>query len=122
MLARRRVGSGEDDGALASSAISCLPVQRGVGGRADHKAHSLAWRQVSGGANDGASALWAIPDLLAELAAGRRTVFACCRDTSRRPGGRWCLDIVVCPLRARVTAAVAGQRTVPWQYLPSLAL
>ena len=97
MVARRQVGGGEED--------SCSPARGRVGGRADHKAHSLAWRQVSGGANDGASALGGIPNLLAELAAGRRMVLARCRDTSRRLGGRWCLGIVVCHLLACKAAA-----------------
>ena len=101
LVVATQVGGWADDGAWASLSVTC----------------SLVRQRRLAGADDGASALWAILDLLAELAAGRRTVLACCRDTSRRLGGLWCLGFVVCPLLARATAAVAGWRTVPWHHL-----
>ncbi len=83
-------------GALALLSVPCLLLQQQRLVRADN----------------GASALWAIPNLLAELAAGRRTVLAHCRNISWRLGGRGCLGIIVCPWLARATAAVAGRTMV----------
>ena len=106
LIVLTQVGGWADDGALALLSVPCLLVQQ---------------RRLVG-VDDSSSALWAIPDWLAELAAGRRTMLACCCNTSWRLGGQRCRGIVVCPLLTRATAVVAGWTMMPWHHLASLAL